>query len=651
MVNKSVKRFSLLLVVWILSLCLTGLVSGAFQVPTALAQNPEGAPQGPPGGDMPGGPGGMPGGGAEGFPGGGGIDLSETSEISVVDGQVKIAADLDADYSLATGGGLDDSHGSGVLITSEVTGPTALNVSGSTFTLGGDSGHYTVTKDKNGVPAASPAKKGNKNAYNSVIILNDGQHTSEAAYADGAREFSLGVGVNNSGEGTLTRIENAYIWTSGSVRSAVAVKDLSKVVVENSDIESTGGRTCHKPVTRLLLSTCRSNVIMGGTAYYYNSEVHSYDWGALSTDTGGPNATYLYAYNMDTLNSGGGYGTYADTNCFVYIYGSSLTSAEMGGFVASNGELTIGSSSDATEAALEYMQGKKLKEAKPSVVTARRNAIVFHLVDPMSPGYVDDTGRSANTIGIMNVSNSTLSTVCELDSARDYAVDPNDENSRGECAYYVDHHKGSVIALRSSNADINLKHVALEAARNETTGRNVLVHSLLNYDARGAVYVKDGSEFAGLDIHFEDMDVSGDILHEDYHRKMILDLENTRIEGAIVSGTMANWNAIWKGIDSIYADEIYNMLAHDKAYKTVWGVRMHLDGMSAWTVTGDSSLYSLTIAEGADVNAPEGRKITIYKDCDMDNDLMAYDAATGTEVTNLEPGVTYKGVVVKVHGY
>ena len=613
---------------------------------------PGGSPGGAPGGmgDIPEGMGMPPGAGPGGPPGGAGIDYTPTSKISVVDGVVKLNEDLkavNATYSLASGGTLNNSRASGVKITSDVTGPTGINISNSTFTLGGDTGYYTVTKDKDGVPAAASAKKEDGDTYNSVIILDDADHTSEAAYAGGARELSLGVGVYNTGQKTLSRIKNSYIWTSGSIRSAVAVTNQSKVVVEDSYIESTGGKTCHKPVTRLLLSTCRSNIIMGGTAYYYKSTIHSFDWGALSTDTGGPNATYLYAYNMNTLNEGGGYGTYADSNCLVYIYGSVMTSAEMGGFIAGPGELTIGSSRDATDEALKYMEGEKLSKDKPSVITGKRNAIILHLINSMSPGYDDGTGRSATTVGKLNVSNSTLSTICDLDSARDYSTDPN-ATAYGECEYFVNHHKGSVIALRSTNGDINLTNVTMKAAVNKTTGKKVIIHSMLNYDPRGAVYPEDGAEFAGLDIDLKDMKVNGDILHEDYQRKMILNLEKTTIEGAVVSGTMANWNGLWKGIKSGHAAEIYDLLAHDTTYKTIWGVRMSLDSQSKWTVTGNSSLCSLTIAKRASVQAPKGGRITIYKDCKMDNNDMFYDYTTGKLVKELEPGITYTGVVIVV---
>jgi hypothetical protein len=44
------------------------------------------------------------------------------------------------------------------------------------------------------------------------------------------------------------------------------------------------------------------------------------------------------------------------------------------------------------------------------------------------------------------------------------------------------------------------------------------------------------------------------------------------------------------------------------------GVIVSLDGESVWTVTGESHLSALTLAEGAVVRAPEGKKLTVTVD-------------------------------------
>lgn len=528
----------------------------------------------------------------------------------------------------------------GVLIESDELYVTGVNVSAGTLALGGEEGHYDVTFDEDGVPHASEG-----NAWNSVILLDDPTHESDKLYGDGARENSLGSGIYTTGADSLVTVDNAFIWTSGAVRSAMAINSLSTAVVKNSFIESTGAVTCYKPVTRLLLSTCRANVFVGGTAYYYNSEIVSGDWGALSTDTGGPNPTYLYAYNVDTDNTVGGYSTYADTNCFVEIYGSRLRSAEYGGFIACSGKLRIGGADEASEAALAYAdEDDLLASGEPSEIVAGRNDVVIHLVDSM--------GRNSgynSLIGVLDISDTTLKTDRSVLTDRDYYNDPNAE-AYGECGYFLDYCSGSAIALRSTNADITLTNVTFDPYENSVTGRPIAIHSFLNYDARGAVSVPDGEASLGQSVAIADSVVDGDILHADYQRPMEVILTNAKLNGAVISGTCAGWNALWTDVEdnglaeNFDAAKIYELLTKNESYETVWGVRLALDKDSVWNVTGDSSLYSLTLAEGAQLILPEGA--TIYVDVDMSNDDLSYDASTGTRVEALEPGVTYTGVVI-----
>jgi hypothetical protein len=141
---------------------------------------------------------------------------------------------------------------------------------------------------------------------------------------------------------------------------------------------------------------------------------------------------------------------------------------------------------------------------------------------------------------------------------------------------------------------------------------------------------------------------------------MVLSLENAQLEGAVVSGTRAAWEqniaaAVADGWNDecdelgLDAQAIVDLLAEDKTYETVWGVRMSIDGDSTWTVTGDSSLYSLDVAEGAVIEAPAGASLEIYVDCQLSNEDAVYDYTTGTPVSALTAG-TYSGVVIRVVG-
>lgn len=569
----------------------------------------------------------------------------ETTPIAaVIDvGTDGVAIDAEAaSYSVA--GEASGETADGILIESDELYVKGINVTAGSLAVGGETGYYDIETDENGVPVAVAG-----DTWNSVIILDDPIHESDKLYGDGSRENSLGSGIYTTGADSFLTLDNAYVWTSGAVRSALAVNSLSTVVVKDSYLESTGAIICYKPVTRLLLSTCRSNVIVGGNAYYYNSTSVSGDWGALSTDTGGPNPTYLYAYNVITDNIMGGYTTYADTNCFVEIYGSDMVSAEYGGFIACSGVLRIGSLAEATAEALLYAdENDLLDEDKPSTITAGRNAVVVHLVDSMgrNSGY----DRMA---GVLDISNTTLKTDKAELTPRDYYNDENGE-AYGESGYFLDYTAGSAIVLRSTNIDMDLRNVTFDNYPNSVTGRPIAIHSVLNYDARGAVSVPDGDVSLNHEIDIVDSIVDGDIVHMDYQRAMNLRLVGTTLNGAIVSGTTAGWNDLWTDVadngkaENFDADMIYGLLTKNETYETVWGGNLTMDGASVWNVTGDSSLASLTLAEGAVVAAPEGVELTIYVDVVMDNEDLTYDASTGTAIDELEPGVTYTGVVIEV---
>ncbi|MBR4760013.1 MAG: hypothetical protein IK078_07705, partial [Lachnospiraceae bacterium] len=59
-------------------------------------------------------------------------------------------------------------------------------------------------------------------------------------------------------------------------------------------------------------------------------------------------------------------------------------------------------------------------------------------------------------------------------------------------------------------------------------------------------------------------------------------------------------------------------------------------------------LYSFTAEDGAVIKPAEGKNMTIYVDCTIDNALEAYDTAAGTQIDAFEPGVEYSGVVIVV---
>ena len=75
--------------------------------------------------------------------------------------------------------------------------------------------------------------------------------------------------------------------------------------------------------------------------------------------------------------------------------------------------------------------------------------------------------------------------------------------------------------------------------------------TVLNSDPMGNYLAEGGGkEVKPIAVSMKNMDVKGDIKHMDYQRIMKLSLENTSLAGAVVSGTMKEWNELWSAYKS-----------------------------------------------------------------------------------------------------
>lgn len=67
----------------------------------------------------------------------------------------------------------------------------------------------------------------------------------------------------------------------------------------------------------------------------------------------------------------------------------------------------------------------------------------------------------------------------------------------------------------------------------------------------------------------KDMTADGDIRHMDYQRIMTITLENATLKGAVASGAMVEWNALW----ATYKKEGCGWLVND-AWESWYGTQM-----------------------------------------------------------------------------
>ena len=501
----------------------------------------------PPGGDMGGAP--PPGDGAP-----------ETAAIVITDG----AENPDAEYEP----GVYSSY------LSNVDG--VLTIDGLELT----SGDYTF----NGLVATGP---------DSVVRLQ--KCTIRLGVDAPATDDDTGGAATNIDNGATLYISDSELVVDGAARYVTANYNDAKLIVNNSTVTSTGSNDNTADVSEpfsnaalLISGTARANFSIGATqTYYYDSVCTAEGWAALSTDSATGNGLDLYAYNTEGIAENGGYSTYADTNCRVWLYGSRLTAAEIGCIISKNGQIHSYGSDSAPEDVMQYHEGKEV--SIDSSIVGGRNAVMIHAPDMMGQGLM------AADCGTFYAENTALATDNDLRSTKDY-------NDYGEAVgAYIDDVSGDIFLIRSTSADIQLKNVTMDSYN------GVLVHTVLNADSMGNFLAAgDGELVNPVAVSMEDMDVTGDILHEDYQRQMTVDLEHTTLTGNLVSGTMDSWNQQWVDYGEV------NWVVDD-SYDADYGIALTVGDGAVWNVTGDSSLKSLTVMESGTVRGDitlDGKPLT-----------------------------------------
>ena len=532
-----------------LGLCLTVLLTGSVLAGDMMPPEGMGGMMGPP--PPGGGPGGPPGGG-DGAPG--------EAAIVITDGR----EDPDSEYDPgAYSGYLTEDGGALVLEGLELS-----------------SGSYTF----NGLVVTGPE---------SVVRLKKAAiRLGVGSPASGEETGGAAVNLDN---GATVYISDSNLIVDGAARYVTAAYNDATLVVNDSLVQSTGSNENTLEIAEpfsnaalLISGTARANFSIGATkTYYFNSTCTAEGWAALSTDSAMGSGLDLYAYNTDGIAEHGGYGAYADTNCRVWLYGSRLSAAEIGAIISKSGQIHAMSTLDAEAEVLSYLEGAET-EAESAIVGGR-NAVMIHAPDMMGQGLW------AADCGTFTARNACIGTTEELQSTKDYY-------DYGEAVgAYIDYVSGSDILIRSTSADIILDNTEMESYN------NTLIHTVLNADSMGNFLAPgDGDQVKPVYAHLENMDVTGDIRHEDYQRRMVVELTDTTLSGNIVSGTMESWNETWKD----YGDVNWVV---DDSFDATYGVWLTMEEGSVWNVTGASSLTRLQLEGDAVINGTvtlDGAEIT-----------------------------------------
>ncbi len=486
------------------------------------------------------------------------------------------------------------------------------------------------------------APDGNK--YNSVIVMNTAEGET---LASGSKETAPGVGLGFNG--SLIELQNVYMEAYGSNRATVHIPSpyrdsnatqYSDLVLVDSFLNCHGNRTM---------------LLMGGDVWCLNSTVLTNNHGALSFDMC---ASKMYIVNStaEILGAGGfGYAIYDAAGCEVGMYGSLIMGGSNAITICRNGVAYSDALANAPAEATDPYDGEAdltvptVTEDGRTRIIAQTYPVRIHAdmsgADTQAQGYFSNTYISSMPEDVVFFDGSTM--------------DSGSASGTGISGLISAHNLGAIADISSHNGKLVFDNCELRSS----TG--LLVHSRFNLDTMASgIYPNDGVEYVGDEVVFKNGSYDGDVLHEDYMRKMVLSLENAELTGKVVGTTLEGWNGYWRdlvaqlpedeltaasgeqsAVDATLAKIIYN-----DTYETVWGVRMSMDKDSVWTVTDTSNLFTFTMAEGAQVKAPAGSSLTIYVGCNMSNDAAMYDIESGTVIDAFEPGVEYAGVVILVEG-
>ena len=527
------------------------------------------------------------------------------------------------------------------------------------ITADGMNGAEISAEEANGVAITLSAEDDVYVIENSNISASAGLLNNDLGYE---AAYGVGIGVKT---GELW-IKNSTISSEGARSTPVYMFSTSSpeatslVVVDSTIKTHTDKADIWMPPFKLLAGGSRATLLMTrNNSWFVNSQLESNNWGAFSQDSVD---AITYAINSTGTATEAGYGIYLTYG--LKLYASQLYGGQYGAFMCGTSLIETGTAEDCMEDAdaMSKTPDYEVRDEE-TIIAGPFNAIVVHNSLP-----------SLDMVAEGNFKDAILSTMVEDLPENVTPMEADDEFfmnadapfgvGSGSAYFYNKNLYGSLILVRSMNADFTFDNT------DARTSNGVLCQTVVTFDppsASGYLSAGQGDDLPGVSLTFKNGEYTGDILHQDYQRKMSVAVsEGAVLNGAIVSGTYQGWNDLWSeenllkvleedGYSEVpFASETWAadvqenlILADDAEYAETenYGVDVVVSEGGKWIVAGDSALSSLTIEEGAEVTTLEGMQLVIYENADASNANPEYTG--GSEVTELVPGV-YENVVIKV---
>ena len=476
-----------------------------------------------------------------------------------------------------------------------------------------------------------------EDSFNGIVVDGEGECTIKDVKADfdgfGDNDF-LGVGcaVTVVGNPTVT-IEDCDFTVNGVTRCAVHVGGTSTVTVKNTKLTNICPEDTWPGCFSWQVGFCGSNRLAQFTdaanVTYDGCDLKTNGWGILSIDGTDGGQTMLVKNTRMELSGpkAHGYGAFCIgdneviyDNCDVDVYGYPL--------------LMMG------------MEGKGKASILNSRIKGRRYGVMINGDDNSVLTIKDSdfkTGKStfcvhgASTIidvenTSMTAANGTIVQLMDTDQCGmamadfhipvgvvDEYVEGRDLSAASLTEDVTFRLKDCAIKGNFLNSTTNIRAYRNSAIAGVGEFHDTVIGLLPDWDAEG----DDGADAYGGPIaarHHGD-DLRGP-------KNLGLELTGTSIEGIISSATQKYRD----GLTTIVEDnrmELTN-ITQTPAPTVNNGIVITMDAASSWVVTGTSHITGLTLAEGAKVAAPAGKKLTVTVD--------------GQSV-DLKPG-TYAGKIV-----
>ena len=548
--------------------------------------------------------------------------------------------------SVFASGEASDSFNTANSIDADAEAATVLfTVDGETVTTG-ESEHYTLTGEI-GPDKADGINLSITDFSTNGICVTGGEYTIEnsviSAKASGPVSGSSEPGGYCAGvvDGLLT-VKNSTLTASGKGgvfgNYTIYCAENGTLVVINSDIIQLGTAGDPEGYTDAIMEPpsngglyisgySRANMSMGVTkTYYYGSYVETDGWAAMSTDM--TRDLSFYAYDSTGIAIHGGYGTYADSSCKDYFYGSILSGAEIGAIISNNGAIYMANGADATAEALEYLpedyqvSEEYVARSGNSLLEGGRHALQIH-----SPE--ESKGVTRGMTAIFQASDTDLVTSEELyanvtlvDWTEDYGVAAQE---------YIDFTRGALFVVKSAYADLDLTRCTAESYS------DTLLMTAVNSDSMSA-YALASHDMTGrgTDLTLTDCDISGDVKAYDYQRNCVVNLVGSTWTGAYETWDKDTWDAVWS--EECKADELCYWVLDGETYHTGAGngSTLSMDGTSTWNVTGESQLLRLTVEAGGVINGTvivNGEALDVSAGGTWEGEIQVLPAATSGEAS------------------